>query len=138
MAAEVPGRAVDLSTDGAFSLGESETAGRPGTQDRAGSARRQNSSQSEPRALPEWPSCRVAALNSALPTRNPTKWAVFTLRGLIWKCEEGWTLTNIDPVITLIDREKAGLTHIQVSKLSASKLQEKGNFLNLTKYIFKN
>lgn len=42
-------------------------------------------------------------------------------------------------MITLIDREKAvERTHIQVSKFSASKLKEKGNFLNLTKYIFKN
>lgn len=58
---------------------------------------------------------------------------------MIWKREEGWTLTNVDPMIILIDKEKAvKLTRIRVAKLPASELEEIGNnFLNLTKYIFK-
>lgn len=47
-------------------------------------------------------------------------------------------MTNVDPMIILIDREKAvKLTRIRVSKLPASELEEIGNFFNLTKYIFK-
>lgn len=57
---------------------------------------------------------------------------------MIWKREEGWTLTNVDPMIILIDREKAvKLTRNRVSKLPASDLEEIVNFLNRTKYIFK-
>lgn len=41
-------------------------------------------------------------------------------------------------MIILIDREKAvKLSRIRVAKLPASELEEIGNFLNLTKYIFK-
>lgn len=47
-------------------------------------------------------------------------------------------MTNVDPMIISIDREKAvKLTRIRVSKLPASELEEIGNFFNLTKYIFK-